>query len=227
MAFNALLFDLDGTLIDSAPDLRAAANRVLAGHGRRPISLAEARAFIGDGAAMLVDRAFRATGVPAIDLAAETAAFLATYDGHETDETRPYPGVVETMRKLRAKGMAMAICTNKPERPTRNILKALDLAEFFDAVIGGDTVPGCKKPDPAPIQAALAALGSIGPACMIGDNANDLSAARAAGIPCVLVTGGYDKGQWDTLEPEARITDFFGLPAALESLHASGSSLEP
>lgn len=217
---TAVVFDLDGTLVDSAPDLRTALNRLLAEHGRRPLSLAEVTTMIGDGAAKLVERGFAATGAEAGDrLPALTDGFLAHYEGAASVETRPYPGVRELLATLRADGLALGVCTNKPEAPTREILRDLDLDGPFGAVFGGDTLDGIRKPDPRLLLAVLDTLGSTPEkAVMVGDNANDVGAARAAGMRVILRTGGYTVVPAEQLGADAVITGFDELPSVLKGL---------
>jgi len=218
--FKAVVFDLDGTLIDSAPDLRTALNGLLAEHGRRPLTLDEVTAMIGDGASKLVERAFAATGDAAgDDLVSLTEGFLARYEGKAAVETRPYPGVPETLAGLVADGIALGICTNKPEAPTREILRDLGLDDAFTAIYGGDTIGGVRKPDPRLVLAVLEALGTVPEdAAFVGDNANDVGAARAAGLPIILRAGGYTVVPADELGADAVIAEFRELPGALEGL---------
>src|SRR5215831_443319 len=160
MAFRFVVFDLDGTLIDSAPDLRAAANTVLAEAGRPPLDLATIRSFVGDGVRKLIERAFAATG-PALDTAALDAAaqrYTALYEAAASVLTRPYDGVPETLGRLRARGLKLAVCTNKPVAASHVVLRELGLAPFFDAVSGGDSVAR-RKPDPMHVLDALERIG--------------------------------------------------------------------
>jgi len=217
---RAVVFDLDGTLIDSAPDLRTALNYLLAEHGRRPLTLSEVTAMIGDGAAKLVERALAATGdVAGDDLPAMTAAFLAHYEGKAAVETRPYPGVPEALAGLVADGIALGICTNKPEAPTREILRDLGLDRAFTAIFGGDTLDGVRKPDPRLVLAVLDTL-EANPenAVFVGDNANDVGAARAAGMPVILRAGGYTVVPAEQLGADVVIAGFDELRGALEGL---------
>ena len=142
-----LIFDLDGTLVDSAPDLRAALNEMLRERGRAPLSPGQVRGMIGDGAAALVSRALAAGGAAAAADKAALPRFLELYQANATRLTRPYPGVPETLTALRRAGYRTAICTNKPQRATIGILQGLDLAALFDAVAGGDRF-AVRKPDP-------------------------------------------------------------------------------
>jgi len=217
---RAVVFDLDGTLIDSAPDLRTALNGLLAEHGRRPLTLPEVTAMIGDGAAKLVERAFAMTGERAGEnLPALTSGFLGYYEGKAAVETRPYPGVPETLAGLIADGIALGICTNKPEAPTREILCDLGLDGAFTAIYGGDTLDGVHKPDPRLVFAVLDALdASPENAVFVGDNANDVGAARAAGLPVILRAGGYTVVSAEQLGADVVIAEFDELPGALAGL---------
>lgn len=191
MPLRAILLDLDGTLVDSAEDLRDALNAVLAGEGLRAVGLEECKGMIGDGAGKLVERALRAAGGSPDRQEAALARFLAAYEADPVRRTRPYPGVVETLGRLRERGLRLAVVTNKPEAATRAVLRLLNLSALFDAVVGGDTAER-RKPDPAPVRLALARLGvEPGEALMVGDNHHDVAAARAAGVRAVAVTYGY------------------------------------
>ncbi|MHA1597284.1 MAG: phosphoglycolate phosphatase, partial [Alphaproteobacteria bacterium] len=194
---KAVLFDLDGTLVDSAPDLHVAANLIMAENDRRQLTLAEVIKMIGDGVPKLVERSFAATGeVPSADqLAAHSKRFLEHYEPHAADLSTPFPGGVECLGRLKAAGYDLAVCTNKPYDATMEMLKTLKLDEHLSVVIGGDTLPGIKKPDPRHLQAALEKLG-VGPdeAIMVGDNANDVNAAKGADIPVIVCRFGYTNG---------------------------------
>ncbi len=188
---RAVLFDLDGTLVDSAEDLRSALNVVLGQRGRRSLSLDEVKGMIGDGATKLVERALAATGGDPATLTETHRAFLDIYEANASDATRPYPGAVETLETLTAKGFQLAVVTNKPAAATATVLEALDLERFFKVVVGGDTLPQ-RKPHPAQILHALQGLGVPAEATlMVGDNHHDIKAARAAGTAAVAVTYGY------------------------------------
>lgn len=188
---KAIVFDLDGTLVDSARDLMNATNALLAEEGLRQVSLGEVKSMIGDGAAKLVERALTATGGDLARLPECVARFLAIYEAHASRHTQAYPGVPQTLERLRRLGLSLAVVTNKPFAATLDILDALELRAFFDAVIGGDTLPE-RKPHPAPILAALEQLG-VAPeaALMVGDNYHDVQAAHAAGLRAFAVTYGY------------------------------------
>ena len=186
---GAIVFDLDGTLVDSAPDIAAAANRMLAGVGHAPLSLAQMTSFIGHGIPNLVRRVIEACGLDPADHSALNAQLLADYGAQPATLTRPYPGVVAALEALRAAGHPLGVCTNKDLGLTRQILDALDLARFFDVVIGGDTL-AVKKPDPAPLHAAFAALPAA-PLVYVGDSEVDAQTAARAEVSFALFTLGY------------------------------------
>jgi phosphoglycolate phosphatase len=212
-----LVFDLDGTLVDSAPDLRAAINRLLHERGRAALSLAQVRSMIGDGVAALVARAFTASALDPADAAA-VPRFLEIYEHDAVRLTRPYPGVAETLALLRRRGYRTAICTNKPQRATMAVLNGLGLAALFDGIAGGDRF-AVKKPDPEHILGLIAAMGgSPGKSAMIGDNENDAAAAHAARVPLVLMRHGYARVDPATLGAAVLLDDFADLPAALDRL---------
>jgi len=219
--FKAVVFDLDGTLIDSAPDLCTALNKLLEKCDRTQVSLQQVKMMVGDGAAKLVERAFAATGgeVAMSELANLTTEFLRFYEGHSADLTRPYPGVRETLSALRANGKALGICTNKPEAPTREVLRDLDMDGMFDAVLGGDSITGSRKPDPRILQGVLDTMGvAANDSAMVGDAANDVDVARALGLPVILVSYGYTRIPVADLQADRVIAEFSQLPAALDHL---------
>jgi phosphoglycolate phosphatase len=186
---RTLLLDLDGTLVHSLPDLAAALNRLLRARGLVALSQSEVAAMIGDGVVRLVERAFAARG--GVPDGGAVAEFSADYGAHAAVETVPYPGVADALHSLADDGWRLAVCTNKPEAAARSLLSALGLARFFAAVGGGDSFP-VRKPDPRHLLATLqAAGGEPGRAVMAGDHANDVVAARGAGVPCIFAAWGY------------------------------------
>jgi phosphoglycolate phosphatase len=220
MRFSTIVFDLDGTLIDSAPDLHQAIGRLLAEHGRPELPLAQVKRFIGDGAAKLVQRSLDAAGLAdgGEALATALARFLAIYEADPSRFTRPYPGVPETLAALAAEGRRLAICTNKPAAATRLVLRDLGLAPLFAGVSGGDSLD-VRKPDPAHVLDALArAGGDPASAVMVGDNEHDMAAGRGAGLPVVAVTWGYARVPIAELGADRVIERFEDLPTALASL---------
>jgi phosphoglycolate phosphatase len=188
-----LVFDLDGTLIDSAPDIHAAANRLLAEEGLSPMTLPQVRGMIGRGVPWLMQQLLAASGQPADPARAArmAARFVAGYED-AVHLTVVYPGVLRALAALQDAGHAMAICTNKPARATEAVLRHLGLRGFFAALVAGDSLP-LRKPDPAPLRAAVAALGG-GAAVYVGDHEVDAETAAAAGVPFVLYSEGYRAG---------------------------------
>lgn len=181
---RAALWDLDGTLVDSAGDIAAAVDRTLLRHGLPALGEATVRRFIGDGARKLVDRCVTEAGGTPED--GHLADFLDAYAAHLVDHTRVHPPeLIGLLADLRT---PMAVVTNKPEALTRGILDALDLARFFPVVIGGDTLP-TRKPDPGMLLEALRRLGAT-EGVLVGDGPADVGAARAAGMPMLGVTWG-------------------------------------
>lgn len=212
---RAVVFDLDGTLIDSLPDIAAAANHVLAWRGLAPLPPMQVEGMIGDGAKLLLDRAFAARGSEAGE--AEMAIFMDWYTVHGADETRPYPGMVEALEKLRDAGHPMGVCTNKPAVAAREILASLGLDAFFAAVIGGDSTPH-RKPDPRHLAAVLAALGAP-EGVMVGDHYNDMAAARGCGIPGIFAAWGYGVAESEYVAQNA-----LELPELIAGLGLTGAS---
>ena len=211
-----LAFDLDGTLVDSAPDLIGTLNMLLEQEGIAALPLDEARPFIGHGARRLIERGFAAQGHPAPTARMDDLfeRFLAHYNDHSADFTRPFPGCVQALTDMKAAGAKLAVCTNKLTGLSVGILEKLDLAQLFDAVVGGDSVPAA-KPDPGHLAAAIeAAGGTIGRAVMIGDAATDAGAARAARVPLILVSFGYTEVPAAELAPDILIGHFDELPTA-------------
>lgn len=191
---RTLLLDLDGTLVDTLPDLTAALNRLMQSRGLADFSPAEVAGFVGDGVAKLVERAFRARG-RAPDAEA-VASYSADYTAHATDASRPFPGVPEAMRQLAGRGWRLAVCTNKPERAAQDLLRVLGLLPLMRAVGGGDSF-STRKPDPRHLLDTLErAGGRIGASVMLGDHRNDVAAAYKAGIPSIFAAWGYG-----TIEP--------------------------
>ncbi|MGH7047801.1 MAG: phosphoglycolate phosphatase [Stellaceae bacterium] len=218
MAEYLLVFDLDGTLVDSAAGLRAALNELLRERGRELLSLPQVKAMIGDGVPALVARALAARGGGPGDTAAAVARFTELYDAGAVQWTQPYPAVAETLAELRRRGYRTAVCTNKLQRSSLVVLNGLGLLPLFDEVAGGDRF-AVKKPDPGHLWALIAALGARPEAvAMIGDSENDAAAAHAAGLPLILMRYGYARGNPEALAADALLDDFAELPAALDRL---------
>jgi phosphoglycolate phosphatase len=190
LASNLIVFDLDGTLIDSRRDLADATNALIVELGGTALSDDEVAAMVGEGAAVLVRRALAAAGLDRLPRGA-LERFLALYDERLTVHTRPYAGIPEALDVLHQEGVNLAVLTNKPERPTRQILDRLDLARSFQHVVGGDTNAG-RKPDPAGLSAIIERAGaSAGSTILVGDSPIDLQTARAAGTRVCLARYGF------------------------------------
>lgn len=186
------IFDLDGTLVDSAPDIHAALNRLMAAQGLDAFDLPAVAAMIGDGARALLVKAHAARGVPLPE--AVIPPFLEDLEANSAVLTRPYPGMVEALEALAATGWRRAICTNKPIAATMALLGTLDLARHFELILGGDSLP-VRKPDPGHVRGVLAGLGAeAGKAVMIGDHQNDIRAGSGAGVRTVFAAWGYGEG---------------------------------
>jgi phosphoglycolate phosphatase len=213
-----LVFDLDGTLVDSAPDIHAAVARMLADEGRDPLDLATVISFIGLGLPKLVERVIRHCGMEMGDHARLVGITLGHYNAASSTLTRPYPGVVAALTALQQAGHQMAVCTNKPEAPAHAVLRDLGLAQFFAVVIGGDSLP-VTKPDPAPLLACVTALGA-GPTIYVGDSEVDAATAAAARLPFALFTEGYRKTPVKDLPHDAAFSDFHDLPEVLAQITA-------
>lgn len=218
-----VVFDLDGTLIDSAPDIHASVNAVLRLRGVRPLTLDQVRGFIGGGVDLLWRRVIGATALPVEAHRDLVASFMTRY--HEaTGLTRLYPNAVEALGILADRGYPLGLCTNKPMAPTRAVLTHFGIAGLFSVVIGGDSLPQ-RKPDPAPLRAAFLALGADPEAprgVYVGDSEFDEECARNAGIPFLLYTRGYRKMPVDRMLHRASFDDFARLPRLVEEAAAVG-----
>ncbi|XEG73265.1 phosphoglycolate phosphatase [Pseudomonas sp. abacavir_1] len=193
-----VMFDLDGTLVDSVPDLAAAVDKALIGMGRPPAGLEQVRHWVGNGARVLVRRALAGgiehEGVSEEDTERALALFMDAYaDSHALTEV--YPGVVDTLKWLKKQDVELALITNKPERFVAPLLDEMGLGKFFRWIVGGDTLPQ-QKPDPAALLFVMKAAGvAPGEALFVGDSRNDVLAAKAAGVRSVGLTYGYNHGR--------------------------------
>ena len=218
---RAVLFDLDGTLIDSAPDIAAAVNELLSRSNRGPLTLAEVTSMIGNGVEKLVERAFAATTGGALQPAAlrrEQMAMVDVYADHLTDLTVPMPGAPDVLEALHADGILLGLVTNKPQRFIETILDHFGMSSLFGTVIGGDAGV-TKKPAPDMLLAAMQQLG-VEPwnTIMVGDSTSDVEAARAAGVPGVVVRGGYSNVALEQLGADAVIGGLDELAGTFETL---------
>lgn len=212
---RTLILDLDGTIVDSVPDLAAALNRLMASRGLAGFARPDVARMVGDGVPVLVARGFAAHGAAPDPDAVDD--FMADYTAHAAVETCPFPGAPDTLHALAASGWKLAVCTNKPEAPARALLASLGLLDAFAAIGGGDSFP-TRKPDPAHLLATLkAAGGDPARAIMAGDHANDVRAATGAGLPCIFAAWGY--GPPSMAEGAAAVAGrFTDLPAIAERL---------
>jgi phosphoglycolate phosphatase len=186
---RCLVLDLDGTITDSLPDIAAALNRSLAGHGQAPLPLEQVRPMVGDGLAQLYRRGYAARGLTPTE--EDMAAGLADYTANSTEGTHLYPGAMEALRALAADGWRLAVCTNKPAEPARVLLAHVGLLPLLAAVGAGDSFP-VKKPDPDHIRLTLReAGGDPERSVMIGDHHNDVVAGKGAGLPTIFAAWGY------------------------------------
>ncbi|MDA8230212.1 MAG: HAD-IA family hydrolase [Magnetospirillum sp.] len=217
MGFEAVVFDLDGTLIDSVPDVANAVNVMLAKRGRRTLSADEVRLMVGEGARVMLERAFAATGGPANDVEDAMRDYLAAYSARPVADTVPYPGVVAALERLTARGVKLGVCTNKNEAVTRLVLDSLGLSRLLTAVTGGDTFPYC-KPDGRHVTGTLERMGVRGRAAYVGDSETDMAAARDARLPVIAVAFGYSKGGVENLGADRVIGHYDDLDSALAGL---------
>lgn len=225
----AILWDLDGTLVDSVADLASALNVVLGRHGLPPRPLEAVRGMIGDGVTALLRRGFQAAGRPLAPAEVPSARqeFLAVYAAGATRHTRPMPGAGETLASLTREGWHHAVCTNKPTGIARDILAELGLATYIRQVVGGDTGLAL-KPDAAPVQACLDALGvPAGRAVMVGDSCNDVAAAGAAGVAAVFARYGYGRPPDEVAGVAGFVDSLEELPALVRRIVATGARSHP
>ncbi|MBR1221449.1 HAD-IA family hydrolase [Bradyrhizobium sp. U87765 SZCCT0131] len=217
-----VVFDLDGTLVDTAPDLISALNFVLDREGLPALPMASARPMIGAGARKLIQRGFEAEDRPLTtsDLDRLTADFIAYYADHIAEQSRPFAGLHDALDDLAVRGFRFAVCTNKLEWLSRRLLDHLGLSPRFAAICGADTF-GVSKPDPAILRQTVArAGGSMAGAIMVGDAGPDIGVARRAGVPVIGVTFGYTDVPIAELKPDRVISDFRDLPATIGALRA-------
>lgn len=223
--FDTIGFDLDGTLVDTAPDLCRAVNHALLRAGREPVSGETTRELIGGGTRAMLTRAFERTGGRVPDGAFQQAydALLAYYEDHTSEHSAPYPGVLDALDALSADGCRLAVVTNKMERFARKLLDELGMTRRFCAILGGDTLgPGRAKPARDMLDEALARCGGTRFA-MVGDASFDVRAARAAGAPCVVYALGYHDMPVEELGADAVIDHFDQLVDALEGVARNAS----
>lgn len=223
MSASTIVFDLDGTLIDTAPDLVDTLNVVFAREGLPPVPYEAARNAIGGGAKAMIARGIEAEGRALSPEKVEQmfADFIAHYSDHLADRSRPFPGLTDALDALAARGCRFAVCTNKLERLSMLLLDRLKLADRFVAICGQDTF-GVQKPDPEILRRTIAAAGgTMQHAVMIGDSLTDIRTARAAGVPIIAVDFGYSERPIAEFGPDRTISDFAQLPASIAAISSA------
>src|SRR5580693_501393 len=217
---RTVVFDLDGTLVDTAPDLINALNFVLDREGLPPVPLQSARAMIGAGARRLIERGLELEGRAASyeDVTRLTGDFIDHYAAHIADASRPFDGLESALDDLAAHGYRFAVCTNKLEWLSKRLLDRLNLSPRFAAICGADTF-GVSKPDPAILRQTVARAGAeLSSAVMVGDAGPDVGVARRAGVPVICVSFGYTEVPVADLKPDRVIDHMRELRGAVESL---------
>ena len=192
---SLIIFDLDGTLVDSAPDLNACANRVLSQINKRPVSLDQSKNFIGDGVRVFIEKTLSFVGHSANleELNEIERFFLKDYQKHSADLSKPYPGVLETLTKLKKAGFQMGVCSNKPQEASEHLLKTLNLSQFFSKIAGGDYY-SVRKPDKHHLLQLIDDLkGNPTKTLMVGDNEHDAAMAKDGNVYFVFCTYGYSR----------------------------------
>jgi phosphoglycolate phosphatase len=224
-----LAFDLDGTLVDTAPDLVGAVNTVLAEEGLPTLPFEQLRLMIGRGARTLIARGFAAAGAPLDDgkMGLVFERFIAVYLGRIARESLPYPGCLAALDRLSEAGAILAVCTNKRTDLSIALLDALNMTDRFAAIIGADIAPAAKPDARHLIYAVERAGGDLTRSLLVGDSENDVRAARAAGAPSVFVTFGYCEHHVDELRPDTVISDYAALPDACARLLRTSADLRP
>jgi phosphoglycolate phosphatase len=220
MTAPTIVFDLDGTLIDTAPDLIDTLNVIFGREGFPPIPYDAARSLIGGGARAMIERRVKAErfSFPMTKLEQLFVDFIAYYSEHIADHSRPFPGLIDALDLLAAEGARFAVCTNKLEGLSVKLLEQLGLAERFAAICGPDTF-GVQKPDPDVLRRTIAAAGGeLTSAIMVGDSLTDIRTARAAGIPVIAVDFGYSDRPVTEFDPDRVVSSFTNLPATVLEL---------
>ena len=222
-----VVFDLDGTLVDTAPDLVATLNFVFVREGFAPIAYETARNMVGYGARAMIERglAAQARRLPSDEIERLFRDFIAYYGEHVADQSRPFAGVEAALDDIAARGCVLAVCTNKLEHLSVQLLDALGLAERFAAICGQDTF-AVQKPDPEMLRRTIARVGGRPEAAaMVGDSLTDIAAAKAANIPVVAVDFGYSEAPVATLAPDRLVSRFADVPLAVFELIAARETM--
>jgi phosphoglycolate phosphatase len=229
MAEPIVLFDLDGTLVDTAPDLVGTLNVILAREGVPPVEYQAARNMVGGGARLLIERGLKASGraLPEHRVDRLVRDFIDHYAEHIAEQSRPFPGVEAALDRLAANGCRLAVCTNKLEWLSVRLLDALALSRRFAAICGADTF-GLQKPNPDFLLRTIERAGGRGGAAvMVGDSVNDIAPARAAAIPVVAVDFGYSETPVENFGPNRVIASYSELPEAVFALLEPDSGRRP
>lgn len=216
----SVIFDLDGTIVNTAPDLVIAANRTLNAYDIDTVDEIVVKRFVGHGSKAMLRAAVKYLGYAVSERQLDEMAerFITFYREHIADESHPFPGLVEALRELRQRHALLGVCTNKRENLSLRLLQALDLLDHFGALVGADTLT-VRKPDPAPLLETVARIGGRpARAVMIGDSETDAKTAKAAQIPFIAVSFGYRNCSVEELEADAVIDHFSELVPALEKL---------
>ncbi|CVI55203.1 phosphoglycolate phosphatase [Agrobacterium leguminum] len=221
------IFDLDGTLVDTAADLVSSLNHTIAAAGLAPVTYDDLTHLVGQGARVMIKRAFalRETELPEAEIEPLYERFITHYRAEMPGESRPYPGIVDTLEALSEAGITLAVCTNKTEILALPLLEELGLTRYFAAITCGDTF-SFRKPDARHILGTIEkAGGDVQRSIMVGDSINDILAAKNAAVPSIGVTFGYSDVPMVELEPDVVIDDFTELtPALFEELVAKGAA---
>lgn len=220
MSAPTIIFDLDGTLVETAPDLVATLNVVLASQGMAPVPYEIARNYVGGGAKLMIARGIEKDGRTVDDATLDKmfAEFIAYYAANVAVHSRPYPGLTEALDTLSARGHRFAVCTNKLEHLSVLLLNQLNLTNRFEAICGQDTF-GIQKPDPEILRRTIAAAGGdVKRSIMIGDSETDILTARAAGIPVIAVDFGYSERPVSEYGPDRLISHFAQLPEQIAGI---------
>ena len=217
---HTIVFDLDGTLVDTAPDLTSALNLVLAGEGLPAVADDDARRMIGGGSRRMIERALIAQGrnVPSAEVDRIFGMFIDHYGAHIADRSRPFPHLESVLQRLGGEGFRLAVCTNKLEWLSVRLLDTLNLSRYFAAICGHDTF-GIQKPDPQMLRLTIRrAGGQVQRAIMIGDSLTDVRTARAANVPVIAVGFGYSEVMPQALNADRLISSFSELPHAIAAV---------
>ncbi|MGI9385913.1 MAG: phosphoglycolate phosphatase [Methyloligellaceae bacterium] len=222
MKNTTIIFDLDGTLVDTAPDLARTLNHILTSAGQRSLSPEKVISYVGHGARQMLERGFQAVGISLSEdeLDAHMATFLDHYGANIAVESRPFPGVIDAISTLRSQGARLGVCTNKLEGLSRKLLDQLALSQHFEAIIGGDTLT-VRKPDPEHLLSTIARSGGTpSRAIMIGDSETDIRTAKAANIPVIAVNFGYTIEPVESFEPDVIIGHYDDLIDHIDAMLA-------